>query len=284
MNYFNLELAQIAVYGLKPNLLCWQLPEKHFDNYTFIYVGKNNQTFFNLYMGLKSDNWFLYDIDTAGLQKTATFDVKWMQKRFFLIEKCRQANSIGIVVGTVASNEVLPIVSHIQALAKKHNIRSYLISVGKINPAKLANFPEIDIFVCLTCPENTVYLSKDFYKPLVTVYEVEVAFNPIWQTMLPDTYSVDIKQFINEGKYARDVTGELSVQTSESVNTAVDDESEKVYTLDIKSSNLVAEQSTVNGRFSRNWNGLELKIGTDAPAELQEGRRGLAIKYDEVTN
>ena len=40
------------------------------------------------------------------------------------------------------------------------HIQTYIFSVGKINVAKLANFMEIDIFVLIACPENTLLDSK----------------------------------------------------------------------------------------------------------------------------
>lgn len=36
---------------------------------------------------------------------------------------------------------------------------------------------QIDIFVLIACPENSLLDSKDFYRPIVTPYEVELACN-----------------------------------------------------------------------------------------------------------
>ena len=71
-------------------------------------------------------------------------------------------------------------------------LQYYTIAVGKLNPAKMANFMEIDIFVLVACPENSlvesqvvcvcvcVYMPCDvrvqeFYRPVVTPFEMEVA-------------------------------------------------------------------------------------------------------------
>ena len=40
--------------------------------------------------------------------------------------------------------------------------KSYTISVGKLNPSKLANFLEIECFVLVACPENSLIDSKVF--------------------------------------------------------------------------------------------------------------------------
>jgi diphthamide biosynthesis protein 2 len=62
--------------------------------------------------------------------------------------------------------------------------------VGKPNAAKLANFPEIDVFVIVACPLNSIELAvgnisegrdrsgKDYFKPTITPFELDVALNP----------------------------------------------------------------------------------------------------------
>lgn len=36
----------------------------------------------------------------------------------------------------------------------------YTIAIGKINPAKMANFMEVDVFVLVACPENSLLDSQ----------------------------------------------------------------------------------------------------------------------------
>ena len=50
--------------------------------------------------------------------------------------------------------------------------------MGKPNPAKLANFLEVECFVLVACPENSLLDAKDFLRPIVTPYELEVALRP----------------------------------------------------------------------------------------------------------
>ncbi|KAG9312466.1 diphthamide biosynthesis protein [Chiua virens] len=69
----------------------------------------------------------------------------------------------------------LPVISHLRKILTKAQKKSYTISVGKLNPAKLANFMEIECFVLAACPENSVIESKEFYRPIITPYELEVA-------------------------------------------------------------------------------------------------------------
>lgn len=54
----------------------------------------------------------------------------------------------------------------------------YTIVVGKLNVPKLANFSEIDIFVLIAGPENSLVESRDYLKPIITPFELEIALVP----------------------------------------------------------------------------------------------------------
>lgn len=76
--------------------------------------------------------------------------------------------------------------------------------VGKLNPAKLANFPEIDCYVIIACPENSLQLDvKEFYRPVITPFELEVALNTArtWT----GNYITDFRQLL-PGAVVKNVT------------------------------------------------------------------------------
>ncbi|GMF42470.1 unnamed protein product [Phytophthora fragariaefolia] len=56
--------------------------------------------------------------------------------------------------------------------------KSYLFVVGKVNVPKLANYAEIDAFVLVACHQNTLMDSKEYYKPIITPYELQLALSP----------------------------------------------------------------------------------------------------------
>ena len=43
--------------------------------------------------------------------------------------------------------------------------------MGKPNPAKLANFPEIGVYVLVACAQTALIDSRDYYQPVLTVFE-----------------------------------------------------------------------------------------------------------------
>lgn len=215
-----------------------------------------------------------------------------MKRRYFYIEKCKDAQSIGIVVATLTAKGYLDVVTHIQKLAKIRGIRTYVISVGKVNPAKLANFLDIDCFVLIGCPENKLFTSREFYKPLLSTFEVEVALNPVWRQQIPNHYFVEFKEVLPNGKLFREIS-ELTVDESDvslvtgkvrftklTENEKVDDNLENAL---MKRENLQLMQMDSQSSFqNRSWTGLDPALGKNSPAKIVEGRSGIAMKYDEV--
>jgi len=63
-------------------------------------------------------------------------------------------------------------IEQIKLLIKACGKKYYLFVMGKINVAKMANFMEIDSYVYIACPENTLMDSREFFKPIVTPYEL----------------------------------------------------------------------------------------------------------------
>ena len=98
-----------------------------------------------------------------------------LMQRYGLVERAKEADLIGIVVGTLGVAKYLDMVEYVKKIIHDAGKKYYLYVVGKINPYKLANFPEVDIFVLIACHENSAIDSRDFYKPIVTPFELQLA-------------------------------------------------------------------------------------------------------------
>jgi len=103
---------------------------------------------------------------------------KLLMRRYAAMQKARDADVFGILVGTLGigdsfchrcawtlidpqfSAHYLPLIAHIRNIMSRKRKKCYTISVGKLNPAKLANFMEIECFVIVACPENSIVESK----------------------------------------------------------------------------------------------------------------------------
>jgi hypothetical protein len=86
--------------------------------------------------------------------------------------------------------------TRVKEIIKLSGRKSYMFLIGKINPAKLLNFPEIDVFVLVACPENSLLDSKILFKPVVTPYELELAL--IEDRQWNGQYSADFRDLLED--------------------------------------------------------------------------------------
>lgn len=66
--------------------------------------------------------------------------------------------------------------------------------MGKPNPAKLANFPEIEVFVMLADPQGLILDSKEYLSPIIIPHEAYLAFTD--QEFNAATYRLDFEELL----------------------------------------------------------------------------------------
>jgi diphthamide biosynthesis protein 2 len=98
-----------------------------------------------------------------------------LRRRYALLTSLSTVSIFGILINTLSVKSYLTVVSHVQKLISTAGKKSYTFVVGKVNPAKVANFAEIGGWVVIGCWESSLVESKDFYKPLITPFELELA-------------------------------------------------------------------------------------------------------------
>ena len=67
-------------------------------------------------------------------------------------------------------------IESIRHFAKAAGKKTYTMLMGKPNPAKLANFPEVEVFVMVADPQGMILDSKEYYAPIITPFEAHLAF------------------------------------------------------------------------------------------------------------
>lgn len=265
---------------------------KHFDisDYVVFYVGLEGQTLRNLLMTLNRCKFVVYDPERRKLVPENINVNRALQKRYYLIERARDAHLVGILVGTLGVTGYLDVIHHIKTVAKYAGKKSYTIVVGRLNPEKLANFPEIDVFVIVACTENSIVDSKEFFRPIITPFEFEVACNEArhWT----GDYVTDFTQLVPGAVHYT----ELKADDNEEMRTSMSLVTGKMNRLnthpegnDASKMSLLMTDSTVatihnnaGGEFllQRSWHGLEQNLGKDEAARVQQGQSGIASGYE----
>ncbi|RXW20489.1 hypothetical protein EST38_g5362 [Candolleomyces aberdarensis] len=227
-------------------------------------------------------------------------------RRYAVVQKARDADVFGILVGTLGVASYLPLIKHLRSLLAQHHKKSYTISVGKLNPAKLANFMEIECYVLVACPENSLIdAKKEFYQPIVTPFELEIALGAgrSWT----GKYVLDFGQILKESQ-AVDGSEKEAEKSDNEVDEDIDQpvfslvtgkyRQAKRYGTDSKSNGVEADSTSLVVRnqedavsialpnsaaaqflHQRTYRGLETRLGEDEPGMLEQGRSGIAREY-----
>ncbi|KAF3915809.1 hypothetical protein ABW21_db0203960 [Orbilia brochopaga] len=116
--------------------------------------------------------------DPKSQTTTASYSSRLLRRRYALLSHIRASGIFGILINTLSSNNYLSTITTLQVLLAKHYKKSYLVTVGKLNPAKLANFAEVEVWIVVGCWESAVVDEKrEMWRPVVTPWEVTAALD-----------------------------------------------------------------------------------------------------------
>ncbi|KAI6198279.1 Diphthamide biosynthesis protein 2 [Aphelenchoides fujianensis] len=193
---------------------------------------------------------------------------------------CGDANVVGLVVGTLDIAGYREAIQRVRALCKAANKKLYVFSIGKLNEAKLSNFAgDIDVFVLLSCPFGIVLDSSDFYKPLVSMFEAEIALNTGREWFAGDGWTAEFAAFLSDSITAADeekadvslITGRVrGIQVVEGEADGAEGANRQI-----------VEYSAGDYFANRSWKGLDDEHHEEDEDDktLKEGLKGVGIGY-----
>ncbi|KAL8305816.1 hypothetical protein RB597_003490 [Gaeumannomyces tritici] len=112
----------------------------------------------------------------SDASSVAQFTRRLLGRRYAKLLTLSTAGIIGILVNTLSVANYMSSLDAIRKRIAAAGKKSYTVVVGKLNPAKLANFAEIDGWVVVGCWESSlVEDDASFYRAAITPFELEVA-------------------------------------------------------------------------------------------------------------
>ncbi|KYO34850.1 diphthamide biosynthesis protein 2 [Alligator mississippiensis] len=155
-----------------------ELPEAGLEGGAVFYVGGEGLPLTNLMLSWNRCAFSSFDPATGRARRESLDVNRALRRRLYLVERARDARAVGILVGTLGVAGYREALRHLRDTLRRAGKRSYTLAVGKPSPTKLANFPELDVFVLVACAQNSLLDSHGFYRPVVTPFELELACNP----------------------------------------------------------------------------------------------------------
>jgi diphthamide biosynthesis protein 2 len=98
-----------------------------------------------------------------------------LRRRYALVTNLSTVSVFGILINTLSVKNYMGALAHVQDLITRAGKKYYTFVVGKVNAAKVANFSEVDGWVIIGCWESSLIESKDFWKPIITPFELGLA-------------------------------------------------------------------------------------------------------------
>jgi len=183
-------------------------------------------------------------------------------------------------VGTLAVAGCPEILDHLRKMIVKAGRRPFIISIGKLSPAKLGNFLEVDVFVLIACAQQSVIDCKEFLQPVLTPLELEMALFPSMNPWSPGAYATDFSNLLDRqiDEYVGSGEPVFSLATGTLVSTKKDvvaDEMVPSSSSLIRTSSGALITNREHGLSTflqrRQWIGLEMDSDQSDVPIIQEG-------------
>ncbi|KAL8869194.1 MAG: hypothetical protein Q9174_004449 [Haloplaca sp. 1 TL-2023] len=123
-----------------------------------------------------------------------------LRRRYALVTSVSTVSIFGILINTLSVKNYLHIVEHVKSCISAAGKKSYTFVVGKINAAKVANFSEIGAWVVIGCWESSLVESKDFWKPILTPFELQLALTRDDERVWTGEWKSDFQSVLTEAE------------------------------------------------------------------------------------
>lgn len=282
--------------------LTWKLSEgQSMEDYLLFWIGLDNSAFANVVLTFNACEIVRYDVTGNRMVTDLSPQRRILKRRYYLVERAKDANIVAILVGTLGVAGYLNIINQMTELIKGAGKKPYTLVMGKPNPAKLANFPECDVFLYVSCAQTALLDSKEYLAPVITPFEASIAFNR--GSQWTGAYVMGFRDLINlpqlkvenqdeearfsflQGRYVEDFDNqENGEQQSEAL--ALANATEKALQLQNNCNSLIRGDARSGAEFFRNrsYHGLNMPSENTSPEPYFKGRSGRASGYEDEKN
>ncbi|XP_073140500.1 uncharacterized protein [Henckelia pumila] len=278
--------------------LRWRLPEgRKMEDYLLFWIGLNNPAFANVLLTFNSCETVRYAANEVCLVTDLSQQKKVLKRRYYLVEKAKDANIIGILVGTLGAVGYLHMIHHIKELITKAGKKPYTFVMGRPNPSKLANFPECDVFINVACAQTALLDSKEFFAPIITPFEAMLALDR--GSQWTGGYVMEFQDLIGstpvkareqpeearfsflEGGYVEDLELQGNWVEKDGVHALVNATEKALRICDDNSQSVTKGKARSGAEYfaSRSYHGLDINVSNSLPEKFLIGKSGKASGY-----
>lgn len=149
------------------------------DPSPLVFIGDEDSYLITI-LFMQKEKFKFSSIQLFDQSETVSFNTNsLLMRRYNLIMKAKKANIFGIIVMNSNVQNYRKELTGITSLLDRHEKKHYTFTMNKLNEAKIKNFPEIDVYVVISCPKSCFYEYTDFHKTIILPYELRIAFGEI---------------------------------------------------------------------------------------------------------
>lgn len=134
----------------------------------------------------------------ADVKPLPVSTVAALQRRYAILTSLTTVPIWGILINTLSVKNYLHIVDRVKEQIAAAGKKSYMFVVGKLNAAKVANFSEIGGWVVIGCWESSLVDSKEFWKPVITPFELELALQSDAERVWTGSWQSDFQAILDK--------------------------------------------------------------------------------------
>ncbi|KAL5576263.1 hypothetical protein UlMin_017962 [Ulmus minor] len=280
--------------------LVWKLHEgRKVEDYLLFWIGSDNSAFANVVLTFNGCEIVRYDATANCMVTDLSQQKRILKRRYYLVEKAKDANIVGILVGTLGVAGYLHMINQMKELISTAGKKAYTLVMGKPNPAKLANFPECDVFIYVSCAQTALLDSKEYLAPVITPFEAMLAFNR--GSQWTGAYVMEFRDLINsshidsrsqskearfsflQGGYVEDFDAQENSEEEMEGPLALANATEKALQLRDNVNSLAKRTPKSGAEFlaARSYQGLDIHNENTLPEPYLIGRSGRAAGYKD---
>lgn len=127
-----------------------------------IYIGDKKEQLQSISLLLSQKLHICYSPSSDSVSCLYGYESREFTQRTGGMLKVKEANTIGIIIGSMGltGENTQLIVKRLQLLIEASGRKHYTFAMGRLNEAKLSNFPEIDIFCLISNDDSSMIASK----------------------------------------------------------------------------------------------------------------------------
>ncbi|KAK7534820.1 putative diphthamide synthesis protein-domain-containing protein [Phyllosticta citribraziliensis] len=148
-----------------------------------------------------------------------------LRRRYALLTRLSTVPVFGILINTLSVKNYLHVVEHVKRIIAEADKKSYTFVVGKINAAKVANFSEVGGWVVIGCWESSLIESKEFWRPIITPFELQLALKSDEERIWTGEWTGDFEAVLKEGGDKEDGGAQAAEVDDENGNSSSEEES-----------------------------------------------------------